>query len=324
MKLSVEVSEKGNRLQRLEFDRPELTIGRVKGNDIILPKGNVSKRHARIVAKGAALVVVDLKSTNGTYVNGRKLTGPHVLKNGEKIYIGDFDLKVDAPATAARAPSPPSAPRPPAPPRPPEPRPPALAPPPLPGADEEFLAPVEDYGDADPGLAEGVLDIEVNGAPEDARDSLAAVQAALFAALSRGEDVDALAGDARATEQAVRRALDLALPGGVPAGVDRDRVVKRVSAEILGLGPLDRILGDPAVSKVFANDPHRIFVERGGTTAASDEVFSTSESMARVISRLLRVPHRDLAGRPAIDARLADGSRVRALLPPLGARGPVL
>ena len=94
MKLCVEISEKGNGRQVLEFDRPEVTIGRVKGNDIILPKGNISKRHSRIIVKGNACVVVDLKSTNGTYVNGRKLSSPHVLKNGDQIFIGDFTLKV--------------------------------------------------------------------------------------------------------------------------------------------------------------------------------------------------------------------------------------
>ncbi len=79
------------------FDAPEITIGRVKDNDIILPVGNVSKRHARIVLKDDKYIVVDLKSTNGTYVNGRKLTSPLVVHEDDKIYIGDFSIMVGPP-----------------------------------------------------------------------------------------------------------------------------------------------------------------------------------------------------------------------------------
>jgi pilus assembly protein CpaF len=84
----------------MEFDKPEVTIGRVQGNDIILPKGNVSKRHSRIVLKDGRFIIVDLKSTNGTYVNGRKITSPLVIKGGDKIYIGDFILGIEEGAGA--------------------------------------------------------------------------------------------------------------------------------------------------------------------------------------------------------------------------------
>src|SRR6476620_412448 len=92
---AISVTEKGGEQKRLEFDKPEVTIGRVQGNDINLPKGNVSKRHSRIVLKDGKFIIVDLKSTNGTYVNGRKITSPLVVKDTDKIYIGDFILSVD-------------------------------------------------------------------------------------------------------------------------------------------------------------------------------------------------------------------------------------
>src|ERR1041384_3436184 len=71
---TVIITEKGGDQRRQDFDKAEVTIGRVQGNDIILPKGNVSKRHSRIVFKDGKFIIVDLKSTNGTYVNGRKIT----------------------------------------------------------------------------------------------------------------------------------------------------------------------------------------------------------------------------------------------------------
>jgi pilus assembly protein CpaF len=100
---AIVVNEKGGEQKRLEFDKPEVTIGRVQGNDIILPKGNVSKRHSRIVLKDGKFIIVDLKSTNGTYVNGRKITSPLVVKGSDKIYIGDFILSIEELAGAGVA-----------------------------------------------------------------------------------------------------------------------------------------------------------------------------------------------------------------------------
>src|SRR5688500_5470268 len=131
------ITEKGGEQRRMVFDKPEVTIGRVQGNDIVLPKGNVSKRHARIVLKDGKFIIVDLKSTNGTYVNGRKITSPLVIKETDKIYIGDFILSVDEGTSVegGRAPSDVEAPMTPPPPAPPSPSPPR---PPLPktAADE--------------------------------------------------------------------------------------------------------------------------------------------------------------------------------------------
>ena len=103
---TVVITEKGGEQRRYDFDQAEVNIGRVQGNDIILPKGNVSKRHSRIVFKNDKFVVVDLKSTNGTYVNGRKITSPIEVKGADKIYIGDFILNVEAGAPAAAASAP--------------------------------------------------------------------------------------------------------------------------------------------------------------------------------------------------------------------------
>ncbi len=100
---TVIITEKGGEQKRLDFDKGEVTIGRVQGNDIILPKGNVSKRHSRVVLKDGKFIIVDLKSTNGTYVNGRKITSPLVIKGSDKIYIGDYILSVDEESIGAAA-----------------------------------------------------------------------------------------------------------------------------------------------------------------------------------------------------------------------------
>ena len=100
---TIVIQEKGGEQRRMVFSKAEITIGRVQGNDIVLPKGNVSKRHARIVLKDSKFIIVDLKSTNGTYVNGRKITSPLVVKDSDKIYIGDFIVGVDEAASGDAA-----------------------------------------------------------------------------------------------------------------------------------------------------------------------------------------------------------------------------
>src|SRR5207302_3269498 len=98
MSFSIILTEKGGATQRLDFECEEITIGRVDENDICLPKGNISKKHTKIVVKDGKIIVLDLKSTNGTYVNGKKLTGPQAITPNDQIYIGDFILNVEPPA----------------------------------------------------------------------------------------------------------------------------------------------------------------------------------------------------------------------------------
>jgi pilus assembly protein CpaF len=98
------ISEKGGAERRESYDRTEISVGRVQGNDLMLPKGNVSKRHARLLYRDGRFIVTDLKSTNGTYVNGRKIAQATIVREGDKIYIGDFVLRIEpAPGIANAA-----------------------------------------------------------------------------------------------------------------------------------------------------------------------------------------------------------------------------
>ena len=88
--------KKGN--QRTEqFDEKEVVIGRVPGNNLVLRAGNISRQHARIAANGVRLTVSDLGSSNGTFVNGRRIRQPTILRDGDEIWIGDFYLRVELP-----------------------------------------------------------------------------------------------------------------------------------------------------------------------------------------------------------------------------------
>jgi pilus assembly protein CpaF len=88
----INVTEKGGSNQVYEFDEEVVSIGRVQGNEIILPRGNVSKRHARIELRHGQFLLSDTGSTNGTYVNGRRVTEKLRLHADDRIYIGDYIL----------------------------------------------------------------------------------------------------------------------------------------------------------------------------------------------------------------------------------------
>lgn len=104
---SILISEKGGAERREQYDRTEINVGRVQGNELMLPKGNVSKRHAKLLYREGRFIVTDLKSTNGTYVNGRKIAQATLVRESDKIYIGDFVLRVEGdPASAEGLPQP--------------------------------------------------------------------------------------------------------------------------------------------------------------------------------------------------------------------------
>jgi len=91
-----------------QFEDNEVMIGRVPGNNLVLRAGNVSRQHARIAANGSRLIVSDMGSSNGTYVNGRKIRQPTILRDGDEIWIGDFYLRVELtpPASSIAIPMP--------------------------------------------------------------------------------------------------------------------------------------------------------------------------------------------------------------------------
>jgi len=109
------------------------------------------------------------------------------------------------------------------------------------------------------------------------------------------------------------------------SAVDRDRLVNDVQHELFGLGPLEPLLKDPTISDILVNSYGTIYVERRGKLEATNVAFKDDEHLMRVIERIVSsVGRRIDESSPMVDARLRDGSRVNAIIPPLSIDGPVL
>ncbi|HEV3203296.1 MAG TPA: CpaF family protein [Gemmataceae bacterium] len=138
--------------------------------------------------------------------------------------------------------------------------------------------------------------------------------------LSRVSD---LAGDTlrREIRLVVERLCDTENP--LLNRMERERLIDEVLDETFGFGPLEMLLKDPTISDILVNGPHKVFVERRGKMEKTDVKFRDNDHLLQIIDRIVsKVGRRVDETSPMVDARLPDGSRVNAIIPPLALDGP--
>jgi pilus assembly protein CpaF len=107
--------------------------------------------------------------------------------------------------------------------------------------------------------------------------------------------------------------------------VEKDRVIEEILDEVFGLGPLEPLLQDPTVSDILVTTPRLVYVERGGKLYRTPVEFKDDAHLLRIIEKIVsRVGRRVDESSPLVDARLPDGSRVNAAIPPVAVDGPLL
>src|SRR5437868_9241335 len=107
--------------------------------------------------------------------------------------------------------------------------------------------------------------------------------------------------------------------------LDYGHLVDALLDEVLGLGPLQPLLEDPAISEIMVNHPSQIYVERHGRVSLSPMVFESTAQLRQLIDRIISTVRRRVdESAPMCDARLRDGSRVNVVLPPLALDGPCM
>lgn len=113
--------------------------------------------------------------------------------------------------------------------------------------------------------------------------------------------------------------------GTLLTGKVRREVVKGVIDEVLGYGPIQELLDNSEISEIMVNGPHKVYVEKHGKITKSDRTFRSDAHVLRIIDKIVAgIGRRVDESSPMVDARLPDGSRVNAVIPPLSLRGPTL
>jgi len=115
------------------------------------------------------------------------------------------------------------------------------------------------------------------------------------------------------------------MSGTIPARMNRGKLLKEIMDEILGFGPLEDLLKDPQVTEIMVNSKDKIYVEKSGKLELSHKKFVSDRQIMNVIERIITpIGRRTDESSPMVDARLPDGSRMNAVIPPLSLHGPVI
>ncbi|HEY76005.1 MAG TPA: CpaF family protein [Thermoflexia bacterium] len=182
---------------------------------------------------------------------------------------------------------------------------------------------VERPGEGAPGRRVPVTGAPPSVARDTFKDLKTRIQNKLIAELDPTMDVS--------REEEVRRTIRemyeslLAEERIVLSRAERERLFEQIVAEILGLGPLEPLLRDPTITEIMVNGPKNVYVERNGKIERVRVSFESDEHLMRIIERIVAPLGRRIdESVPYQDARLPDGSRVNAIIPPLSLIGPVL
>lgn len=351
------ISEKGGAERREAFDQPEIHIGRVQGNDLMLPKGNVSKRHAKLVFRDSRFIVTDLNSTNGTYVNRRRISQATIVRQGDRIYIGDFVIRIEggeegsglASSRASVAPIPlrepmmtspdttqrskgPAAPAAPIhyPQVPPAPRLPSAARAES-AASREALASSSPAPRIEPPSVverlpvprEDSIDTETTAY----RSAVAALVTKVVEHLEPGFLDREISDSVKSrVEKAVTDQLaDLRKEDVIGAAIVDERLRRDALAELLELGAVGPLVEDESVAEIVVAGTSPIIVTRAGRRALVDPPFSSEASLRRLLSRLSQRGERSLGSEEGLIFRkLPNGFRLTALVGPRAPSGTLV
>lgn len=313
-------------------------IGKGGQNEIRLDSWRVSKEHARLFKTPSGVLLEDMGAFSGVYVNGTRIESQYgPIKNSDIIAIGPFKLRVweigaahgvvqaahprsrsDSAAVRNRQ------------------------------VTEELKASrlVAERAQAE-ALAErpanaptakaltadgSPVDFPLIIAPDPTRKQLEfewrqKVHAKLLETMDlRRHDVHVMSDEKLRTEtEGLIRQIIKEEDGQLPTELDRDLLCKQVLNEAVGLGPLEELLSDDGISEIMVNRFDEIYVERSGRLQRHPLTFTGDRAVMGVIERIVAPLGRRIdESSPMVDARLKDGSRVNAIIPPLALKGPCL
>ena len=283
-------------------------IGRAESCRVRFDAPEVSERHAILTVRDGKAVLEDLNSSNGTLVNGEAIDGAVVLDSGMVVQVGTAMMRVSEEEREEGSGI----------------------------GDQKLEVEVQnsESGEDDSRVGDLIPDPRsLIPASDPLRDLRRNVQTQIQHELLKrmdmkkltveGVDREGLEDKAR---EKIRGIIDEVVSNGrLPEGIDPVRLEDDVFNEAMRLGPLEELLADDSVTEIMVNGPEKVYVERKGKLQLSDCQFTDDASVLAAIERIVAPLGRRIdESQPYVDARLADGSRVNAIIAPLALSGPTI
>jgi pilus assembly protein CpaF len=275
-------------------------IGSARHSDLVFKHRHIAKRHATIYTQNNQVHIEDLGSITGTWVNRERVINYGPITDNDEITIGDVVLRVEFEQSTVKS--------------------------------TASQLPVEADHDGHRQQNELVLveDSDNSLIDEQARVILYWTQIIHDQLISemdlRRKDVHSMSDEQlRVEAETLIDQIISRISTELPAEVDITALRNSVINEAVGLGPLEKFLEDDSITEIMVNNHQEVFVERAGRLVNSGDSFSSDQAVMSVIERIITPLGRRIdEGSPMVDARLKDGSRVNAIIPPLAIKGPSL
>ncbi len=278
-----------------------MVVGRQDSADIRIDDRRVSRRHAEITEEGGRVFVEDLASHAGSWKNGERLTGKTEFHAGDRLTFAEHEIRFVAGDEVPAASEPAAAP----------------------------TAPAEQLTVAHhQTLPVYAAQIEQqNLFTEEMMELSKKVQARVLELLNINKEAQNSLSNANmrprveSSLERILREMRHEIPGDIDMGLLRQTLLDN----LIGLGPLSPLLRDPSISEIMINGPDNIFIESKGLQYRTASRFHGESHLQSIIQRIVEPLGRHIdAASPMVDARLEDGSRVNAVIPPLALDGSLV
>ncbi|MBV1880578.1 MAG: Flp pilus assembly complex ATPase component TadA [Pseudomonadales bacterium] len=278
------IDSQGNR-KNFVLVQGRYTLGKGEDCDVVLDDELISRHHATIQVEISVCTLEDNSSTNGTWFNGRRISQPIQFNVGDELQFGELTLVVRVIEVSQALRS-------------------LLKP-----ESKELVAAAHGESEELIALKKKIHTLILEYLDLRKRANLQ---------LMSPEELRVEA--TKATVDIIKEKIEM-----IPAGITKNDLVEQVVAEAVGLGALEPLLNDDEVTEVMVNGPNQIYVERDGKLSLSSTQFTSTQALMGVIDRIVAPLGRRIdESSPMVDARLPDGSRVNAVIPPLSLVGPCI
>ncbi len=287
--IELEIQQPNGETERFRLKQGVNLLGKAKSSDICLKDTHVSQHHANLLVNESEVIIKDVGSTNGIWLDGERISNDAVFLPDMQVQMGNLALRIDKQLGTEKEPKPQRT------------------------ENTEQLRQVSDKklieSDAMQQLKREVHKKVIIYLDEHKRGELHALSA------------EELRIEAKEAAQIVLKRENIKLP----AQLQETDFINSVVAEAIGLGPIEPLQNDETVTEIMVNGYESIYVERNGKIEATDLKFTSTDSLMGVIERIVTPLGRRIdEGSPMVDARLSDGSRVNAIIPPLALNGPTV